>query len=127
MRCLTKPIMFRPERASRIAASCATLHNFAIHNRLELGEEYDRGILDQIRNEEEVGGNHGNERGGAREQLVQRIFTKPNWIVTPNIFVKTRKVNFARLKVSLIYIKVKNTLFIIMLMIACSGMALLLA
>ena len=51
--------MFRPERASRIAASCAALHNFAIHNRLELGEEYDRGILDQIRNEEEVRGNHG--------------------------------------------------------------------
>ena len=77
-RCLTKPIMFRPERASRIAASCAALHNFAIQNRLELGDEYDRGILDQIRNEEEVRGNHGNERGGAREQLVQRIFTRPN-------------------------------------------------
>ena len=38
-RCLTKPVMFRPERAARIIVACGALHNFALKHRMPFPEE----------------------------------------------------------------------------------------
>ena len=72
-RCLTKPIMFQPPKASRIIAACAALHNLAIRNQLELNEPIDREIMQEFQEADPVA-HHGNVHLQAREDLVRRVF-----------------------------------------------------
>ena len=73
-RCLTKPIMFRPDRASRIMSACAALHNHAIKHRIDLNEAIDVELVNQYQDHVVVN-YRANNRFRARDQLVQRVFT----------------------------------------------------
>ena len=73
-RCLTKPILFRPDTASRIMSACAALHNHAIKHRIDLNEAIDVALVNQYQDHVVVN-YRANNRFRARDQLVQRVFT----------------------------------------------------
>lgn len=71
-RCLTKPLMFRPERCSKIIVATACLHNYALSNNINLVEE-------EYIHEEENGQNQhpmqaNIDAQNARQDLVRRVF-----------------------------------------------------
>ena len=74
-RCLTKVIMFQPDRASKIMAACAALHNLAIRERVDLGEEIDNDLVNEYEVPVQDGRHAPNIHIGAREDLVRRIFS----------------------------------------------------
>ena len=74
-RCLTKPIMFRPERASRIVASCAALHNFAVSHRLQLEEPIDEHVVHQYEVQEPPA-NRIDARIRVREDIVELLYRR---------------------------------------------------
>ena len=76
-RCLTKPIMFQPSRASRIIAACGALHNFAIKHGVDFDEELDADILDADEVRVVEGIIARNPDGVvARNELVRQVFTR---------------------------------------------------
>ena len=74
-RCLTKPIMFQPGRASKIIASCAALHNFAVSHRLQLPEPIDEELVQQYQVQPQP--NPRNDaRIRVREDIVQILYNR---------------------------------------------------
>ncbi|XP_064629296.1 putative nuclease HARBI1 [Lineus longissimus] len=74
-RCLTKPIMFQPARASRIIAACGALHNFAIQQRVPFNQVIDQNVMNAM--EVDAGRaifRNNNEGIRARNELVRRVF-----------------------------------------------------
>ena len=74
-RCLTKPLMFQPPRASHIIAACAALHNLAITNQLELSEPIAKEKMQEFQEAGPVA-QPGNAHLQARENLVRRVLIK---------------------------------------------------
>ena len=74
-RCLTKPIMFQPESASKIIASWAALNNFAVSHRLQLPEPIDEEFVQQYQVQPQP-----NPRNDARirvqEDIVQILYNR---------------------------------------------------
>ena len=79
-RCLTKPIMFQPPRASRVIAACGALHNFAVDHNVELPPNVDNFIDENMLVNANViiEGNGGRDHGGiqARQTVVERLFMR---------------------------------------------------
>ncbi|XP_064620735.1 putative nuclease HARBI1 [Lineus longissimus] len=77
-RCLTKPNMFQPAKASKIIAACGALHNFAVAHGIPIGEEIDEDLINQQHDDpnHDPEPNVGNDGARAREDLVRRVFTR---------------------------------------------------
>lgn len=74
-RCLTKTIMLKPARGSRIMAACAALQNFAVDHRVDLDLDIDQEIVVQY--QLNIQGGQQNAAGiRVRNELVNRVFTR---------------------------------------------------
>ena len=74
-RCLTKPIMFQPIKASEIVGACGTLHNFSIERRIQLDEEIDADVLESSDVHETFGDSSISSVGSrVRNDIVRRVF-----------------------------------------------------
>lgn len=76
-RCLTKPIMFQPRKASKVIAACGALHNFALAHNVELPEDVDLVNMDAANfpNDGEIQP-RDNEGIRTRQRLVHRLFNR---------------------------------------------------
>ena len=88
-RCLTKPVMFQPSRASRIIAACGALHNFAIKHGVDFDEELDTDILDADEVRVVEGIMERNPDGVvARNELVRQVFTRYSYMSSIHAYMR---------------------------------------
>lgn len=75
-RCLTKPIMFQPTKASKIVGACGALHNFAIEKRIQLNEEIESDIIESLEIHETYRESTISSDGNrTRSDIVRRVFS----------------------------------------------------
>lgn len=74
-RCLTKPIMFQPAKASKIIGACAALHNYAIDKSLFIDDEIDQILMDHSDMGEHAPEMPSPDGTRVRRNIVQRIFS----------------------------------------------------
>ena len=74
-RCLTKPNMFQPAKASRIVGACAALHNFAIDKAVFFNDEIDSELMEHSDMAEHVLEIPSSDGLRMRRDLVERVFS----------------------------------------------------
>lgn len=76
-RCLTKPCMFKPVRASKIIGTCGAMHNFTVSHNLQLDEEFNQDIVDVHNMQEGNAIMQENDAGiQVRNELIQPVYTR---------------------------------------------------
>lgn len=70
-RCLTKPMMFSPQKCSRIILACGVLHNVAIERQIHM--DFTEDVVD-VNNEDNYEANDNASAAQARARLIRSVF-----------------------------------------------------